>query len=98
MNGFPIPIFLLMFFLFVLGTSRLIRSDHGTENLNIAAIQVFFRQNENSFRFGKSTTNQVRGLLIKITSYLFCNKMTRYRSRESKHSGPSYSAKTQSGG
>lgn len=47
------------------GTSRIIRADRGNENLNIAAIQMFFRRNdtdafvgENSVLFGKSTSNQ----------------------------------------
>lgn len=40
------------------GTPRLIRADCGTENVNIAAIQRYFHSKENSFLFGKSTSNQ----------------------------------------
>ena len=50
-----------------IGTARRIQGDLGTENLNIAAIQMFFRKDhqdllsgEKSFLFGKSTSNQVR--------------------------------------
>ncbi|XP_068750938.1 uncharacterized protein [Montipora capricornis] len=47
------------------GTARIIRGDRGTENVNIAAIQRFFRRSmdddfagDKSFMFGKSTSNQ----------------------------------------
>ncbi len=46
-------------------TARVIRTDMGTENVSIAAIQRFFRRSdddgfaaEKSFLYGKSTTNQ----------------------------------------
>jgi len=49
----------------VKGTARRVRSDLGSENLNIAGIQRFFREShtdsfggEKSFVFGKSTSNQ----------------------------------------
>ena len=49
-----------------LGTARRIRGDNGTENLNIAGIQRYFRRHGSdsfvgvkSFQFGKSTANQV---------------------------------------
>ena len=52
---------------YFLWTARRIRGDVGTENINIAAIQMFFRKDhqgllsgEKSFLFGKSTSNQVR--------------------------------------
>ena len=55
----------------VSGTARRIRADCGTENLNIAAIQRFFRRNDmdafagqKSFQFGKSTSNQVKTIII----------------------------------
>ena len=48
------------------GMPRLLRSDCGTENSHIAFIQPFLRRNHSdsfagteSFRFGKSITNQV---------------------------------------
>ena len=47
------------------GTARIIRGDRGTENVNVAAIQRFFRRSSNddfsgekSFIYGKSTSNQ----------------------------------------
>ena len=47
------------------GTPRIIRADGGTENVNIAALQRFFRRNgtdaiagEKRFLYGKSVTNQ----------------------------------------
>lgn len=47
------------------GTPRVIRPDGGTENVNVAALQHFFRRNgndamagEKSFPYGKSVTNQ----------------------------------------
>lgn len=47
------------------GTARVVRADRGTENVNIAAIQRFFRLNDNdsmagqkSFLYGRSTANQ----------------------------------------
>ena len=47
------------------GTPRMIRADGGTENVNVAAVQRFFRRNgndalagEQSFLYGKSVTNQ----------------------------------------
>lgn len=47
------------------GTARIIRGDRGTENVNIAAIQRFFRRSmdddfaaDKSFMYGKSTSNQ----------------------------------------
>lgn len=47
------------------GTARIIRGDRGTENVNLAAIQRFFRRSSNddfsgekSFMYGKSTSNQ----------------------------------------
>ena len=47
------------------GTARIIRADRGTENVNVAAIQRFFRSSSNddfsgdkSFMYGKSTSNQ----------------------------------------
>jgi len=46
-------------------TARIIRGDRGTENVNLAAIQRFFRRSSNddfsgekSFMYGKSTSNQ----------------------------------------
>lgn len=46
-------------------TARIIRGDRGTENVNVAAIQRFFRRSseddfsgEKSFIYGKSTSNQ----------------------------------------
>ena len=60
--------------LFCKGTPRLLRSDCGTENVNLAFIQPYLRRNcsdcfagYESFRYGKSTTNQV--LLIIISTY-----------------------------
>ena len=53
-------------FILISGTAFLVRSDRGNENLNIAAMQRFFRRNCNdsmagykSFMFGRSTANQV---------------------------------------
>ena len=47
------------------GTPRVMRADGGTENVNVAALQRFFRRNgndamagEKSFLYGKSVTNQ----------------------------------------
>lgn len=47
------------------GTARIIRSDRGTENVNVAAMQRFFRRSssddfggEKSFMYGRSTANQ----------------------------------------
>ena len=50
------------------GTARIIRADRGTENVNVAAMQRFFRQvpvdgsdefsEEKSFLYGRSTANQ----------------------------------------
>lgn len=47
------------------GTARIIRGDRGTENVNLAGIQRFFRRSsdddfsgEKSFMYGKSTSNQ----------------------------------------
>lgn len=47
------------------GTPRVIRADGGTENVDVAALQRFFRHNgndamagEKSFLYGKSVTNQ----------------------------------------
>lgn len=52
---------------FFLGTSKVIRADRGTENVNIALLQQFYRINgsdslagEKSFQYGRSTANQVR--------------------------------------
>lgn len=51
---------------FFLVTPRVIRSDDGTENVNIAAAQTFLRSDHNddlagikSFMYGKSSANQV---------------------------------------
>lgn len=67
-----------------IGTARRVRGDLGSENLNIAGIQRFFRDSdtdhfarEKSFVFGKSTSNQVRhGFYSKyfnltLASYMF---------------------------
>ncbi|XP_066934668.1 uncharacterized protein [Clytia hemisphaerica] len=52
------------------GTALNVRADRGTENSNIAGIQRLFRSNDNdfqaiekSFRFGRSTSNQVNSIL-----------------------------------
>ena len=49
-----------------IGTAKVVRADRGTENVNIAAMQRFFRINDNdsmagqkSFLYGRSTANQV---------------------------------------
>lgn len=49
----------------VSGTARVVRGDKGTENTNIATIQRYFRylqddsfSGDNSFMYGKSTSNQ----------------------------------------
>lgn len=51
---------------YVVGTARVIRADRGTENLNIAALQRFYRLHDRdsmaalkSFLYGRSTANQV---------------------------------------
>ena len=48
----------------VSGTARVVRGDKGTENTNVATIQRYFRSlqddsysGDNSFKFGKSTSN-----------------------------------------
>ena len=47
------------------GVQRILRADNGTENVNLAAIQRFFRREaldtfagEKSFMYGKSVSNQ----------------------------------------
>lgn len=40
------------------GTARVIRGDCGTENVNVAALQRFFNNDEQSFVYGKSCYNQ----------------------------------------
>jgi hypothetical protein len=47
------------------GTSRIIRADRGTENVNVEALQRFFRRSseddfarDKSFMYGRSTSNQ----------------------------------------
>ncbi|XP_064392470.1 uncharacterized protein LOC135340086, partial [Halichondria panicea] len=49
----------------LMGVPRLLRCDYGTENCDLAYIQLFFRRNHNdsrsrlsSFRYGRSTSNQ----------------------------------------
>ena len=51
---------------FYVGTANIIRGDKGNENLNVAAIQRYFRchgndsmAREKSFLYGKSVSNQV---------------------------------------
>lgn len=53
-------------FWITVGVPRLMRTDCGTENTNISFIQPFLRRNHtdcysglNSFRYGKSVSNQV---------------------------------------
>lgn len=46
-----------------IGAPRLVRSDCGTENVNIEVLQTFFT-NENGFRYGTSISNQVRCLIV----------------------------------
>lgn len=50
----------------MLGTSSIVRTDPGTENVKVEVIQQIFRANgrdsfagEKSFMYGKSTANQV---------------------------------------
>ena len=50
-----------------IGVPRVIRSDCGTENVNVAFLQPFLRRNHSdeksgfsSYKYGKSTSNQVR--------------------------------------
>lgn len=40
------------------GTARIIRADCGTENVHVAGLQRFFHNDENSFLYGKSCSNQ----------------------------------------
>ena len=40
------------------GVPHKVVADRGTENVNIAASQIFLRQSENSFRYGRSVSNQ----------------------------------------
>ena len=42
-----------------LGAPVIIRGDRGTENLNVAALQIFLSNRHNGFLFGRSTSNQV---------------------------------------
>ena len=51
---------------FYVGTAEIIRGDKGNENLNVAAIQIYFRRHgndsmagEKSFLYGKSVSDQV---------------------------------------
>ena len=51
---------------FYVGTANIIRGDKGNENLNVAAIQRYFRchgndsmAGEKSFLYGRSVSNQV---------------------------------------
>ena len=60
------------------GTARRIRADFGTENSNVAGIQRFFRTDAiddddnsfgfKSFRYGKSTSNQVSWMFYPVNS------------------------------
>ena len=54
------------FWFFYVGTTKIIRGDKGNGNLNVAAIQRYFRRHgndsmagEKSFLYGKSVSNQV---------------------------------------
>ena len=40
------------------GTARIVRADCGTENVHVAALQRFFNNDEQSFLYGKSCSNQ----------------------------------------
>ena len=53
-------------YFFNVGTAKIIRREKGNENLNVAAIQRYFRRHgndsmagEKSFLYGKSVSNQV---------------------------------------
>ena len=40
------------------GIPKIIRADYGTENVNVALLQRFFHNEEQSFLYGKSSSNQ----------------------------------------
>lgn len=40
------------------GTARIVRADMGTENINVEQMQMFLREDQNSFRYGRSVNNQ----------------------------------------
>ena len=44
---------------FLPGCPRTVRADYGTENVTMAAMQAYLRDDENSFKYGKSMLNQV---------------------------------------
>lgn len=72
-----------------LGCPTVVRSDRGTENCNVGFLQPFLRRDgedcfsgENSFMYGKSTSNQV-------CISLFIYKLTNFQLSALKHGGDS---------
>ena len=65
-------------YVLLIGVPRLLRTDCGTENTHLSFMQPFLRQNHtdalsgmNSFRYGKSISNQVR-YSVNANNYLLC--------------------------
>ncbi len=56
----------LILFTFHAGCPIKVRTDAGTENYTLAQIHSYFRQGEDFFLIGKSTGNQVYGVLARL--------------------------------
>lgn len=76
----------------IAGVPTILRTDRGTENCNIAFIHPTLRSQhsdhfagEKSFRYGRSTSNQVQGTYLKV--FLIITQIF-LSFRELKHGGP----------